>query len=109
MKKIAYIITRNGSSELIENGILKTIADGAHGADVIAIYFVEDGVYYLAKSNKLSGDISEVVYNQNVKVFASKQSVRDRKLLPMLLEGVEISTFDSFYEIAKNADHIISI
>ena len=109
MKKIAYIITRNGSGDFIEDSILKTIADGNHGADVVALYFIENGVYHLIKGSRRANEIFLTLKNKNVKVFASKQSINDKKIKNMMIDGIELTSFESFYKYAKEADHIISL
>ena len=46
MKKVAYIFTKQHTGELMEDSLLSPIASGEHGANVIAMYFTEDGVYH---------------------------------------------------------------
>jgi len=109
MKKIAYIISRDGSGEYIQDSILKSIADRTHGAHVISLYFIENGVYFLVKGSRRAKEIMIAMHEQDVKIFASKQSIKERKIENMMLDGIELATFDSFYKITQEADHIISI
>jgi sulfur transfer complex TusBCD TusB component (DsrH family) len=109
MKKIAYIISNNGGGELIQESILGAIADGSHAGKIVALYFTEEGVYHLVKGSRRAKEIGISIDSQDVKVIASKQSVKDRKIQNMVIQGVELGTYEQFIEIALDADHIISI
>jgi sulfur transfer complex TusBCD TusB component (DsrH family) len=109
MKKIAYIISKNGGGELIQESILGTIADGSHAGKIVALYFTEEGVYHLVKGSRRAKEIGISIDSQDVKVIASKQSVKDRKIQNMVIQGVELGTYEQFIEIALDADHIISV
>lgn len=109
MKKIAYIISENGGGEFIQESILGSIADGSHVGKIVALYFTEEGVYHLVKGSRRAKEIGLAIDTQSVKVIASKQSVKDRKILNMVIQGVELGTYEQFIEIAMEADHIISV
>ena len=109
MKKIAYIISKNGSGEFIQESILASIAEGAHTGEVIALYFTEEGVFHLMKGSRRAKEIGIAMETQGVKVFASKQSVKERRLQNIVIPGVELSGYSSFFEVAQNADHLISV
>lgn len=109
MKKVAYIITKNGSGEFIQESILGSIAEGTHGGQIIALYFTEEGIYHLVKGSRRAKEIGIAIDNQNVRVFASKQSIKDRKLQNMVIQGIEYGTYEQFFEIAQEADHVISV
>lgn len=109
MKKIAYIISNNGGGELIQESILGAIADGSHAGKIVALYFTEEGVYHLVKGSRRAKEIGIAIDSQDVKVIASKQSVKDRKIQNMVIQGVELGTYEQFIEIALDADHIISV
>lgn len=109
MKNIAYIIAHDGNGEFIQNGILKSIADRTHGANVIALYFIENGVYHLVKGSRRSKEVSIAMQEQHIKVLASKQSIKERRIQNMMIDGVKLASFDSFYNVTQNADHIISV
>jgi len=109
MKRVAYIISKNGSGEFIQESILAAIAEGVHGGEVVAIYFTEEGVYHLVKGARRAKEIGIAMESQGVRVFASKQSVKDRKLQNMIIPGIELSGYDTFFEIAQEVDHLISV
>ncbi len=109
MKKIAYIISRNASGEFVQESILGAIAEGSHAGKVIALYFTEEGIYHLVKGSRRAKEVGIALDTQGVKVIASKQSVKDRKLLHMIIPGVEHGTYDQFLNFAMEADHILTI
>jgi sulfur transfer complex TusBCD TusB component (DsrH family) len=63
----------------------------------------------LVKGSRRAKEIGISIDSQDVKVIASKQSVKDRKIQNMVIQGVELGTYEQFIEIALDADHIISI
>jgi sulfur relay (sulfurtransferase) DsrF/TusC family protein len=109
MKKIAYIISKNGSGEFIQESILASIAEGSHSGEILALYFTEEGVYHLVKGSRRAKEIGISMDSQGVKVIASKQSIKDRKLQNMIIPGIELGTYEQFFEVAQNADHLISV
>lgn len=108
MKKIAYIFTKQHTGELMEDSILLPIALGQHGVEVIAMYFVEDGVYHLVKGGRSSKNVRIAISEQNIKVFGCKNSIRNRNLKNVIIDGVLKGNFRDFYKIALEADHIVS-
>ncbi|MDZ7261234.1 MAG: DsrE family protein [candidate division KSB1 bacterium] len=108
MKSVAYIITQKWPDELVQECLLPSIAQGTHGAKVVAMYFAEDGVYHLLKANPDARKIIMAIEDEDIKIIVSKQSVRQRKLDHLLLEGVTQGDFSDFYQAAQDADHIIS-
>jgi sulfur relay (sulfurtransferase) DsrF/TusC family protein len=109
MKKIAYVISRNASGEFVQESILAAIADGSHAGQVIALYFTEEGIYHLVKVSRRAKEVGIALDTQGVKVIASKQSIKDRKLLNMIIPGVEFSTYDQFLNSVMDADHILIV
>jgi len=108
MKKIAYIFTKQHTGELLEDSILLPIALGQHGVEVVAMYFVEDGVYHLVKGGRSSKNLKIAATEQKVNVFGCKMSIKNRNLQNVIIDGVTIGDFSEFYQIALAADHIIS-
>ena len=108
MKKIAYIITKQHTGELMEESLLLPIALGQHGADVVSIYFVEDGVYHLVKGGRSSKNLKIAINEQKVKVFGCKKSIKNRNLQNVIIEGIQEGEFKDFYHEALEVDHIIS-
>ena len=108
MKKIAYIFTKQHTGELMEDSLLLPIALGQHGAEVIAIYFIEDGVYHLVKGGRSSKNLKIAMSEQNVKIFACDISIKNRNLQNIIIDGVHKGDFKDFYEIVLGVDHIVS-
>ena len=109
MKKVAYLITRNGTRELIEGCLLSTVSKGIHGAKVLALHFAEDGVYHLIKGTTTGNKIEKAIKEQGVKVLACECSVENRNIKDKIIDQVEMGHFADFYEAAEEADHVISI
>ena len=108
MKKIAYIFTKQHTGELMEDSILLPIALGQHGAKVIAMYFVEDGVYHLVKGGRSSKNLKISISEHDVKVFGCNISIKNRNLQNVIIDGVNVGDLKDFYQMALEADHIIS-
>ncbi len=108
MKKIAYIITKESTSELIEESVFAPMAKGEHGGHVKGVFFVGDGVYYLLKGSRTAKNIKTIAENTETDIYACKSSVNNRKLQNILLNGVVVTTLSEFYEAMSDVDHIIS-
>jgi sulfur relay (sulfurtransferase) DsrF/TusC family protein len=108
MKKVAYIFTKQHTGELLEDSILLPIVTGTHGVEVVAIYFVEDGVYHLVKAGRSSKNLKIALSEQNVKIFGCKISIKSRNLQNVIIDGVQLGEFQDFYKLALEADHIVS-
>jgi predicted peroxiredoxin len=109
MKKVAYLVTRAGTQELIGGCLLTTISAGRHGAQVVAMHFAEDGVYHLVRGSKNGDKLARAIAEQGVRVLACECSVENRGLQDLLIEGVEIAHFAEFFAAAEAADHIIAL
>jgi predicted peroxiredoxin len=108
VKKVAYIITRNGTRELIQGCLLGTIANDCHGAQTVAMHFVEDGVYHLIKGTATAERIETAIKEHGVKVLACECSVENRGIEGLLVDGVQIGHLSHFWEAAEEADHVMS-
>ena len=104
MRKVAYIITRTGTRELIEGCLLSTVSSGTHGREVVAMHFAEDGVYHLVQGTTTAKKIERAMKEQGVQVLACECSTQNRGLDGMLIEGVPLGHFQDFYEAAGDAD-----
>ena len=109
MKKIAYIITRQHTGEFIEDNLLVPISLGQHNAAVVALYFVEDGVYHLVKGGRSAKQVKLAISERNIKVFGCKLSIKNRNLRNLIIDGIEDGTFSDFYGLALEADHILCV
>ncbi len=104
MKKVAYIITRNGTRELIEGCLLSTVSAGTHGREVVAMHFAEDGVYHLVEGTTTADRIQKAMKERGVRVLACECSTQNRGLEDKIIEGVPLGHFADFYEAAGDAD-----
>lgn len=109
MKKVAYLITRSGTQELIGGCLLNTTSTGRQGVQVVALHFCEDGVFHLVKGSKNAAKVARAMAEQGVKVIACECSVGNRGLEEMLIEGVEIGHLADFFAAAEEADHVIAL
>jgi intracellular sulfur oxidation DsrE/DsrF family protein len=108
-KKVAYIITRSGTRELVEGCLLTTVSTGRHGATVVAMHFAEDGVYHLVRGTAAARKIARAMAEQGVKVLACECSLENRGLRGKILPGVKVGHFADFYAAADAADHVVAL
>jgi len=108
MKRLAYIITKQHTGEFMEDSFLLPLSLGEHVAEVVVIYFVEDGVYHLVKGARSSKNIKIALDNSKLTIIACKTSIKNRNLQNVIIEGVEQGNFNDFFKYAADADHIIS-
>ena len=109
MKSLAYIITRQNVSELLEENIIEPILTGEAGVRTTALYFVGDGVYYLIKGNRNAKNIKSIIKKGLTKFFVCETSVKNRKLQNVLIDGIVLGTMKDFLDVAASSDHIISL
>ncbi|NLO74702.1 MAG: hypothetical protein GX100_11435 [candidate division WS1 bacterium] len=109
MKKVAYLVTRAGTNELVGGCLFNTISSGHHGAQVLVMHFAEDGVYHLVKGSANGTKLSQAQAEQGVRLLACECSVKNRGLEKLLIDGVEIGHFAEFYAAAEEADHVVAI
>lgn len=108
MKSVAYIITRENMSELIEDNILLPIINGEAGVKVVAFYFVGDGIYHLIKGNRNAKHIKAIIDSGQTEIFVCEESIKNRKLQNVMIEKVKLGTIKTFWDAAANVDHIVS-
>jgi len=108
MKTIAYIITKESTSELIEDSLFAPMARGEYGGKVRGIFFVGDGVYHLVKGSRTTKNIKMITEKEGTEIYACKISVKNRKLQNIIVNGVIVSSLKDFYEAMPDVDHIIS-
>lgn len=108
-KKVAYLITRSGTRELIEGCLLTTVSTGHHGAKVVAMHFAEDGVNHLVRGSAAAKKIERAISEQGVKVLACECSLKNRGLEKLIIPGVAIGHFADFYAAAQSADHVLAL
>lgn len=108
MKSLAYIITREDISELLEENILIPILRGEHGARVDAFYFVGDGVYHLLKGSRNAKNLKSMIKMEQTKIYGCEDSIKNRKLKNVVIEDIKIGTLKDFYQAVADVDHIIS-
>ena len=108
MKSVAYIITRENMSELIEDNILLPIIHGESGVKIVAFYFVGDGVYHLIKGNRNAKNIKAIIKMEQTEIYVCETSIKNRKLQNVVIENVKPGTMQDFLNATANVDHIIS-
>lgn len=108
MRSIAYIITRENMSELIEDNILAPIIHGESGVTTVAFYFVGDGVYHLIKGNRNAKNIAAIIKMKQAEIYVCAISLKNRKLQNVVIENVKPGTMKDFFDATANVDHIIS-
>lgn len=108
MKSIAFIITRENMSELIEDDILTPILTGEFGVKTVAFYFVGDGVYQLIKGSRNAKNMKAIIKMGQTSIYACETSIKNRKLQNVVIDGVKMGTMKDFFETTADVDHIIS-
>lgn len=108
MKNIAYIITKESTTELFEENLLIPILKGKHGVQVAAFYFVGDGVYHLVKGSRNAKNIQLLMSTEKIPIYVCENSIKNRKLQNIIIDGVNIGTLKDFYDAVSDVDHIIS-
>jgi len=108
MKKLAYIVTKQHTGEFMEDSVLLPLSQGNHVGEVVAIYFVEDGIYHLVKGARSSKNIKVAQENGKLKIIGCKTSIKNRNLQNVIIDGIEQGNFNDFFKYATEADYIIS-
>ncbi|MDZ7262779.1 MAG: DsrE family protein [candidate division KSB1 bacterium] len=109
MKKIAYIITKDTSGELLESCLLSNMGKRPINGQISALFFVGEGIYHLVKGSRSANKIKEGIQNLNIKVVACEHSVKSRNMETLLINGIKIGTISDFYAVAEDVDHIMSL
>ncbi len=108
MKTVAFIITRENVSELIEDNILAPIVEGDSGVKTVAIYFVGDGVYHLLKGSRDAKNIKAIIKMGQTNILACENSIKNRKLQHIVIDDLKIATMKDFFNTTADVSHIIS-
>ncbi|MDZ7265624.1 MAG: DsrE family protein [candidate division KSB1 bacterium] len=108
MKKFAYIITHELSAELLEDNLLAALEPGNQEIKLIALFFVDDGIYHLIKGNRILKKLKAACASGALAVFACNQSTKVRKIHNMIFEEAKMGSINDFYLAAADADHIIA-
>lgn len=108
--KIAYLVTRNATNELLNGCLLTTLSKGRHHAEVVAMHFCEDGVYHLVRGSDAAGKIEKAA-ERGTKILACACSVENRGLKRLLLAGATIAHLPQFYRLCEESgvEHIITV
>ena len=108
MKSLAYIITREHISELLEDNILSPVLNGEHGAKIAAFFFAGDGVTHLIKGSRDAKNIKALIENEHTAIFVCEKSLKNRKLQNIIIDNAKPGTLKEFYDATSNVDHFIS-
>jgi len=107
-KKIAYIVTRDEAMEILEDN-LSSLVRNEQTVEIVAIYFVDNGVYQIVKGARIANKIRDALRVRDIFLYVDDESVKKRNLQNMLLEDAKIGTIADFYASTQDADHIIAL
>ncbi|MFZ5515944.1 MAG: DsrE family protein [Candidatus Zhuqueibacterota bacterium] len=108
MKKIAYIVSKDSTAELLEESILAPLLSKEQAWPVKGVFFIGDGVYHLVKGSRTAKIIFSLLDNDDVEIYACRMSLKNRKLLNIISKKVKAVSLNDFYKMMSDVDHIIS-
>lgn len=108
MKSLAFIITRQKLPEFIENQILLPIVRGEFGVTPAALFFVDDGVYSLMKATRAAGHLKTIIEKYQIPIFACEDSIINRNLQNLIINGIKLGTLKDFLEACDQADRVLT-
>ena len=97
--KVAYIFSTQGHSVSYKLGkmILPQLEEGAHGVEVLGMFFFEDNAYVLQKGNPIGERLAEVAAKSGMLLMACDQCAYEREIDGMLVAGATIGCFPNLY------------
>ena len=108
MKSVAFIISRQDLSELLEDDVLLPTVKGESNVKTVAFYFVGDGVYHLLKGSRYAKNLKAIIESKEIAVIANESSIRNRKLQNVVIDGIKMGVLKDFFNAALDANHIIT-
>jgi len=108
MKKIAYIVSKESSAEILEEAILAPLLNKEQVWSVKGLFFIGDGVYHLVKGSRTANAIYSLMDNSDLGVYACEISLKNRKLLNIISKNVNAVSLNDFYKLMSEVDHMIS-
>jgi hypothetical protein len=97
--KVAYIFSSQGHSVSFKLGkmILPQLEAGAHGVEVVGMFFFEDNNYVLVEGNPIGERLATVAKQQGMLLMGCDQCCEERDIEDMLVEGAVIGCFPNLY------------
>ena len=97
--KVAYIFSTQGHSVSFKLGkmILPQLEAGAHGVEVVGIFFFEDNNYVLVEGNPLGERLAKVAKEQGMLLMGCDQCCEECEIEDKLVEGAVIGCFPNLY------------
>ena len=97
--KVAYIFSTQGHSVSFKLGkmILPQLEAGAHGVEVVGMFFFEDNNYVLVEGNPLGERLAKVAKEQGMLLMGCDQCCEEREIEDKLVEGAVIGCFPNLY------------
>jgi hypothetical protein len=111
--KVAYIFSTQGHSVSYKLGkmILPQLEEGAHGVDVVGMFFFEDNAYVLVKGNPIGERLAKVARAKDMLLMGCDQCCYEREIADKLVDGATIGCFPNLYSaLAGNMpDQVITL
>jgi hypothetical protein len=97
--KVAYIFSTQGHSVSYKLGqmILPQLEQGAHGVEVVGMFFFEDNTYVLQQGNPIGERLARIAKEQGMLLMACDKCAIERQIDKMLVEGAVIGCFPNLY------------
>ena len=111
--KVAYIFTTQGHTVSYKLGkmILPQLEEGAHGAEVVGMFFFEDNNYVLVKGDPIGERLAKVAQDNGILLMGCDQCCYERGIAEKLVDGATIGCFPNLYAaLAGNMpDQVITL
>ena len=93
--KVAYIFSSQGHTVSYKLGqmILPQLEAGAHGAEVVGMFFFEDNTYVLVKGNPLGERLARVAQEQGMLLMGCDKCCYEREIDDKLVDGAVMAVF----------------
>ena len=111
--KVAYIFSTQGHSVSYKLGkmILPQLEDGAHGVEVVGMFFFEDNAYVLQNGNPIGERLAKVAKEKGMLLMACDQCAYEREIDDKLVDGATIGCFPNLYSALSGnmPDQVITL
>ena len=111
--KVAYIFSSQGHTVSYKLGkmILPQLEEGAHGVDVVGMFFFEDNNYVLVKGDPMGERLAKVAKEQGMLLMGCDQCCYEREIDGKLVGGAVIGCFPNLYEALSGnmPDQVITL
>ena len=77
--------------------ILPQLEEGAHGVEVVGMFFFEDNAYVLQEGNPIGERLAKVAADSGMLLMACDQCAYEREIDGILVDGATISCFPNLY------------